>query len=105
MTLGRPRLPTPERDRRRLESKRAWAARNAELKRALDQEYRSRPEYNERRRAKYVRKTPKPPTDPEERVEHVRNLNRLRDQRFREKRRAAKNAEGENLAAESAERP
>ena len=65
-----------------MESKRAWAARNAELKRAMDQEYRSRPEYNERRRARYVRKTPKPPTDPAEREAYVRNLSRLRDQRL-----------------------
>ena len=94
MTVGRPRLPTPERLQRRLESKRAWAARNVEYKQALDKEYRSRPGHNERRRARYVRKTPKPPTDPDERAEHVRALARLRDQRFRgRKKRAASELE------------
>ena len=54
--VGRPRLSTPERGRRRLEVSRAWIARNRERKRAIDTAYRARPGHYEQRRLRYASK-------------------------------------------------
>ena len=100
MTGGRPRLPTPERRLRRLESKRAWAFRNTEQVKTLNAYYRARPEYKQQRKAYLASArqaklatgwTPKPPgrarlfDREDEHLEHVRNLTRQRVRRHREK--------------------
>ncbi len=52
--VGRPRLPTPERKRRRLERARAWNVQNPERKQATAVAYRARPGYLEGRRFEYA---------------------------------------------------
>jgi len=52
--VGRPRLPTPERKRRRLEGARAWNAQNPERKQATAVAYRARPGHLEGRRLEYA---------------------------------------------------
>ena len=52
--MGRPRLPSPERKRRRQERAKAWHLRNPELKKAADLAYQAQPGYLERRRTAYA---------------------------------------------------
>ena len=52
--VGRPRLPSPERKRRRLECARAWNAQNPERKQATAVAYRARPGHLEGMRLEYA---------------------------------------------------
>ena len=106
MAGGRPRLPTPERRLRRLESKRGWAFRNSEQVKILNSNYRARPEYKQQHRA-YLASArqaklangwiPNSPGRPRlfdnehEHLEHVRNLIRQRVRLHRQKKKQSTN--------------